>query len=288
MKDQAESLRRKMLASRGELARSIAVVSGKGGVGKSNFSTNFAYALIAQGKKVIIVDMDIGMGNIHILLGCTPRYSLMDYLVDREGIASITNETEEGLHFISGGSGLEEIMTWSADTFDRLTALFEHLQVEYDFVLFDMGAGATQQSVELIMAIDEVIVISTTEPTSITDAYSMMKFIVMREPDTSFYLVGNRIPKRQKGEEAVLRLQFAMRKFLGKETTILGYLPEDRVVQQAVLEQNPYFLSYPNAPISKKLLSMTTMFTTFQAEKETNPPSSFITKLRNIFLKGRE
>ncbi len=287
MRDQAESLRQKMLASRGALAKSIAVVSGKGGVGKSNFSTNFAYALIAQDKKVVIVDMDIGMGNIHILLGYTPTHSLMDYLVGTKGIESIINKTDEGLDFISGGSGLEQIMEWSEATFERLTYVFEHLQRNYDFVLFDMGAGATAQAIELIMAIDEVIVISTTEPTSITDAYSMMKFIVMRDPDTSLYLVGNRIPKKKNGNEAVLRLQFAMRKFLGKETTILGCLPEDDVVQKAVIQQKPYFLAYPNAPISKKIVTMTEMFTTFQS-KEVQNSSSFIKRLKSIFLRGRE
>lgn len=288
MRDQAESLRLKMLESQGALARSLAVVSGKGGVGKSSFSTNFAYALIAQGKKVVIVDMDIGMGNIHILLGQTPRYSLMDYLVGAQDIEAVINHTEDGLDFISGGSGLEKIMEWSEDTFERLTNIFEHLQKIYDFVLFDMGAGATQQAIDLIMAIDEVIVISTTEPTSITDAYSMMKFIVMRDPNVSLSLVGNRIPKRQNSNESVLRLQFAMRKFLDKETTVLGYLPEDQTVQKAVIEQKPYFLAYPNASISKKLLAMTEMFTTIQSEEKIQETSSFIKKLRNIFWRGRE
>lgn len=288
MRDQAENLRLKMLESQGALAKTMAIVSGKGGVGKSSFSTNFAYALIAQGKRVVIVDMDIGMGNIHILLGDTPQYSLMDYLVGAEDVNVVINKTAGGLDFISGGSGLEEILEWSEETFERLTNIFEHLQKMYDFVLFDMGAGATQQAIELIMAIDEVIVISTTEPTSITDAYSMMKFIVKKDPDVSLYLVGNRISKKQIGNESVLRLQLAMRKFLDKETTILGYLPEDPIVQKAVIEQKPYFIAYPNASISKKLLALTEMFTTIQSVEEEPKAPSFIKKLKNIFWKRRE
>lgn len=288
MRDQAETLRQKMLAAEGALARSIAVVSGKGGVGKSNFSTNFAYALIAQGKKVVIVDMDIGMGNIHILLGQAPKYNLMDYLVGREGIEVTVNETKEGLHFISGGSGLDQVVEWSDEMFERLTNAFEYLQKTYDFILFDMGAGATQRSIELIMAIDEVIVISTTEPTSITDAYSMMKFIVMKDPDTTFYLVGNRVPKKQDGAESVSRLQFAMKKFLQKETEILGYLPEDPVVQKAVIAQRPYFLAYPNAVISKKLSRMTETFTNVRSVPEAQGSSNFIKKLKKMFVRGRE
>ena len=98
MRDQAEELRLKMLKVQGKLSRSIAVVSGKGGVGKSNFSTNFAYALISKGEKVMIVDMDIGMGNIHVLLGMTPQSSLKDYLDGSKRIDEVINKTPEGLH----------------------------------------------------------------------------------------------------------------------------------------------------------------------------------------------
>ena len=99
--------------------------------------------------------------------------------------------------------------------FNRLILAFEQLQKDYDFILFDMGAGATQRSIELILAVDEIIVISTTEPTSITDAYSMMKFICLQDPDKTFHIVSNRVSKGDDGNDAVTRLQFAMRKFLG-------------------------------------------------------------------------
>lgn len=288
MRDQAEILRLKMLASQGELARSIAVVSGKGGVGKSNFSVNFAHALLSQGKKIIIVDMDIGMGNIHILLGSTPANSLQDYLVGDVALNSIINETTEGLSFIAGGSGLDTIMEWSDVIFERLTSAFEYLQKAYDFVLFDMGAGASQRAVELIVAIDEVIVISTPEPTSITDAYSMMKFIHLKDPDKTFYIVGNRI-SRGKGEiDAISRLQFAMKKFLQKETMILGVLYEDPFVQKAVIEQRPYFLTNPNAVSSQQLLRMTEVFTDDKVNQDSNSGVSFIAKLKRIFSRGRD
>lgn len=147
MRDQAEMLRRRMLESQETLARSIAIVSGKGGVGKSNFSTNFAYALTSKGKKVLIVDMDIGMGNIHILLGMAPRMSLRDYLVGAQGIEEVINKTLEGVEFISGGSGLDTVLEWSDTMFERLITGFEQLQRQYDFILFDMGAGATKNAI---------------------------------------------------------------------------------------------------------------------------------------------
>lgn len=287
MRDQAETLRLKMLKSQGALSRSIAIVSGKGGVGKSNFSTNFAYALLSKGKKVIIIDMDIGMGNIHILLGMAPQYSLKDYLMGTRELDEVINGTPEGLNFISGGSGLDMVMEWSAEMFDRLILAFEHLQQQYDVILFDMGAGATQRSIELIVAVDEIIVISTTEPTSITDAYSMMKFIYLRDPNKAFHIVGNRAARLGEGNDAVIRLQYAMRKFLEKETEILGFLPEDTAVHQAVLAQQPFLLLYPNAPISKRMIMIAETFIGTNVTTETKQGEGFLGKLRSIFSKGR-
>lgn len=288
MRDQAETLRLQMQKAQGKLARSIAIVSGKGGVGKSNFSTNFAYALHSKGQKVIIIDMDIGMGNIHILLGKTARNSLRDYLSDTRELKEVINETSQGLHFISGGSGFDSVMEWSEAMFDRLIQAFEALQQEYDFILFDMGAGATQQAIQLVIAVDEIIVISTTEPTSITDAYSMMKFICLKDPDKLFHIVGNRISKGTDGNDAVLRLQFAVRKFLDKEIKVLGFLPEDEVVRKAVIAQQPFLELFPNASVSKQMMSIASAFVDTQLTVNREKSGGFLNRLRAIFTKGRE
>lgn len=286
MHDQAEKLRRQMQKAQEPLARSIAIVSGKGGVGKSNFSTNFAYGLRSYGKKVIIIDMDIGMGNIHILLGMTPSNTLRDYLTESKELAEVINKAPEGLDFISGGSGLNSVMEWSKEMFERLITAFEYLQTEYDFILFDMGAGATQHVIDLVLAVDEIIVISTTEPTSITDAYSMMKFICLRDPDKQFHIVGNRVSKNEEGTDTVTRLQFAMRKFLDKETTILGLLPEDGSVHKAVLAQKPFLLLFPNAPISKKIKIIASTFVEFETTEILKNKQRFLGRLKNMFTKG--
>ena len=287
MRDQAETLRLKMMKSQGALSKSIAIVSGKGGVGKSNFSTNFAFALISKGKKVLIIDMDIGMGNIHILLGMTPQYSLRDYLLGTQELEIVINDAPGGLSFISGGSGLDTVMEWSPEMFERLIQAFEYLQKEYDFILFDMGAGATQSSIELIVSVDEIIVISTTEPTSITDAYSMMKFICLQNPEKMFSIVSNRVTKGDDGNDAITRLQYAMRKFLGKETKILGFLPEDPVVHKAVIAQEPFLLLFPNAPISKRMFAIAETFVSPSSTEEVNIGDGFLGKLRSLFTKGR-
>lgn len=287
MHDQAEALRLKMLKAQGKAARSVAIISGKGGVGKSNFTANFSYSLAQKGKKVLIIDMDIGMGNIHILFGVTPNHSLKDYLTGSKGLYDVITPLEDGLAFIAGGSGLETVMEWSESMFDRLIDAFSILQSDYDVILFDMGAGATKSSLDLILAVDEIILISTPEPTSITDAYSMMKFICLQEADKTFHIVSNRVLREEDGRDSVARLQLAMRKFLSAETNILGFLPDDMNVRNAVVAQTPFVKLYPNAQITKRMKAITESFLLGNQSSNSIESSGFLGKLKNIFRKGR-
>ena len=287
MHDQAEALRLKMLKAQGKAARSVAIISGKGGVGKSNFTANFSYSLAQKGKKVLIIDMDIGMGNIHILFGATPNHSLKDYLTGSKGLYDVITPLEDGLAFIAGGSGLETVMEWSESMFDRLIDAFSILQSDYDVILFAMGAGATKSSLDLILAVDEIILISTPEPTSITDAYSMMKFICLQEADKTFHIVSNRVLREEDGRDSVARLQLAMRKFLSAETNILGFLPDDMNVRNAVVAQTPFVKLYPNAQITKRMKAITESFLLGNQSSNSIESSGFLGKLKNIFRKGR-
>ncbi|RKQ19812.1 MinD/ParA family protein [Ureibacillus endophyticus] len=290
MRDQAEKLRMKMLQSQGSLGRSIAVVSGKGGVGKSNFSTNFAINLSLQGKKVVILDMDIGMGNVHILIGKTTQFSFKDYLMGEATLNEVMYEGPSNLKYIPGGSGLTSVMEWTKQMFDSLIIAFEELQKSFDYILFDMGAGAANWSLDLLTSIDEIIVISTAEPTSITDAYSMMKFIHLKDQSKKFYLLCNRAYSKEEGQETLQRLQNTMAKFLNKEVTILGSLPEDPVVRKAVREQVPFSIAYPDSPIAKTLKEIVIQFINNDEIKVIHAPvqsNSFLSKLRSIFSKGR-
>lgn len=292
MKDQAEKLRQKMLESEHKPGRSIAVVSGKGGVGKSNFTTNFATLLSKKGKKVAILDMDIGMGNVHILIGSSVKYSLKDYLDGQVPLEDVLCETKEGVSYISGGTGMSSLMEWSPDVFARLITAFDTLQKNYDFVLFDMGAGVVDWSLDLLTSIEEIIVISTAEPTSIMDAYSMMKFIHLKDPMKKFYLLCNRAFTVEEGQDTTQRLKTVMQRFLEKEVSILGSLPEDPVVRQAVRQQALFALLYPDAPVTKTMDKIVEQFLTTQAVMKevhaTNESIKFISKLKSIFSRGRE
>ncbi|MET0958940.1 MAG: MinD/ParA family protein [Psychrobacillus psychrotolerans] len=284
MRDQAEELRMKMLRNQNRLGRSLAVVSGKGGVGKSNFSINFSTTLSGHGKKVVLIDMDIGMGNIHILLGKSVQYNLKDYLVGEQPIESVLFEGPNDLQYISGGSGLSGVMEWTDEMFNRLIEAFEYLQKTFDYIVFDMGAGATSQTLDLLMSVDDIIVITTAEPTSITDAYSMMKYIYYKDSEKNFYLICNRAFSDEEGAETTGRLKLAMSKFLSKEITILGVLPEDSVVRKAVREQTPFSILYPQAEITKKLKKVVYTFTDLEDAIEATPKqNNFISRLKSLF-----
>lgn len=287
MRDQAEALRLKMMQTEVKSARSIAIISGKSGLGKTSFTTNFAMAMQAEGKRVIIIDMDIGMGNVHLLLGASVPSGLKEYLAGKNSLKEVIITTEAGLSFISGGSGLETVLEWTENRFDRLIKAFEALQKQYDYILFDMGAGASESSIELIVAVDDVIVIATSEPTSITDAYSMMKFICIRDPEKQFYIVNNRVQPGEDENEAITRLQFAMRKFLNKETTILGALPEDAIVHKSVVAQRPFVTCYPKSLISKRMNTIAANYISSGTDIDHNESSSFLSQLKKLFARGR-
>ncbi|GEK32544.1 MinD/ParA family protein [Kurthia sibirica] len=287
--DQAERLRHKMMAIDKISCKTIAVVSGKGGVGKSNFSTNFSIALAQLGHKVLVVDMDIGMGNIHILLGKSARNSLTHYLQGECTIQEVIHQDTYGIDFIAGGSGMSSILRWSDFMFERLIFAFNELQKNYDYILFDMGAGATEWSLQFIMAVDDIVVISTTEPTSVTDAYSMMKYIHTKDESKQYYVVSNRAFTIVEGQDSLQRLATTMQRFLNNTIQALGVIPEDMQVRKAIQQQKPFKALYPSAHASKAIDRIARIYVNgLQDEhmaQQTHEP--FLSKLRNLFSKGR-
>lgn len=285
--DQAEMLRHKMLTTKEEQCKTIAVVSGKGGVGKSNFSTNFSIGLAQLGHKVLIVDMDIGMGNIHILLGKSARNNLTHYLQGKCTIQEVIHQDTYGIEFIAGGSGMSSILRWSDFMFERLIFAFNELQKNYDYILFDMGAGATEWSLQFIMAVDDIVVVSTTEPTSITDAYSMMKYIHTKDSSKQYHVVSNRAFTIGEGQEMLNRLSQTMQRFLNNSIHMLGVIPEDMQVRKAIHQQVPYKHLFPNTSASKAINRIIRSYLNGSQNEEVDSTAPFLSKLRNLFSKGR-
>ncbi|MBS4198974.1 MinD/ParA family protein [Bacillus sp. FJAT-49732] len=285
MKDQAEKLRLKMTNLSKSHAKTIAVVSGKGGVGKSNISINIAMLLNKKGNRVLLFDFDIGMGNVNILLGKPSRLTLSEFLLEEVTLKDTVNDTFEGVSYIAAGNGLNETIQINERMLSRLLEGLRELQQQYDYIIFDMGAGATSASLKVLLAADDIIVITTPEPTAITDAYSMMKFICFEGATGNFFLICNRADSEKQGRETLERLKQTALKFLHKEVEPLGVLPEDSHVRKAVINQTAFSISYPRSAISVKLENLVHSYLEGNNTDSSNKAvDSFIHRLRRFFI----
>ena len=283
MHDQAELLRQRIRNNKDfPVAKVIAVVSGKGGVGKSNFSLNFSIGLAKQNKKVLIMDIDVGMGNINILIGQPGRYTIADHFNEGIPLRRAISSGPEGVHYIPGGTGLTDLFRMDQKQFNQFSYQFQSILEDYDYIILDMGAGITEQSMQFIIPANELIFITTPEPPAITDAYSMMKYLVGRT-EAPFYLLCNRATSRKEGNEVIIRLKKAAQQFLHKEIFMLGVLPDDKTVQKAVIRQIPFILFNPIAPSSDALYKIIDRYMG-TTDRETNQPVSFMKKMKSFLF----
>ena len=283
MYDQAENLRKLIERSQtGKKTKGVSVVSGKGGVGKTNISVNLAVGLSRLGKKVLIIDLDIGMANIDIITGVTAHSSIVDMIEHKLSIFDIITEGPASISLISGGSNLSKIFQLDAIKFSYFVRQLEQLNHHYDYVLFDLGAGITKDSLNFILASHEMMIVLTPEPTSITDGYALVKTINQHDQQLPMYLIVNSCENEDEGYETAMRFKRATREFLNVEISIIGTLPFDRTVSKAVRAQVP-FLMY--APKSKMSLSMDKLIYTYSGHELTKKKGldSFLTKLSTLF-----
>jgi flagellar biosynthesis protein FlhG len=272
MEDQAEHLRAIVNEQKSSVQpKTIAVVSGKGGVGKSNFSLNFAISLTKKGHSVLVFDLDIGMGNIDILMGLSSTYSIADFFTNGVPLKHMITQVPEGIHYISGGSGLSQLTNINQELFEIFTEQFSILLKDYEYIIFDMDAGINENSLRFILSVDEVIVITTPEPTSITDAYAAMKYITMKNNTIPFLIIVNRAQSEKEGIFTFNRISKVLTHFLNKNATLLGVLPDDQIISQAVRKQTPFIELNEKAPASKALSKITEMY----CQWDFNQPSTY-------------
>jgi flagellar biosynthesis protein FlhG len=287
MEDQAKHLRERLrMAESGIRTTSIAVISGKGGVGKSNFSLNFAMVLKEKGHSVLLVDMDIGMGNVDILLGVSSKYSIIDFFTKSIPLQEIICKIPGGIHYITGGSGLTKFTEITNTAFQHFFTQFSMILNQYEYVILDMGAGMNKDSLKFILSVDQVFVITTPEPTSIMDAYGAMKYIMMENSQIPFYMIVNRAQSEKEGQATFNRISKVMHQFLEKKAIFLGILPEDKVIQQAVKRQTPFIHFNGKAPASKSLKNIADQYCqqNFELVSPINNKTSFITNLKRILF----
>lgn len=257
--DQAENLRRmvKENTTPRRVARVITVTSGKGGVGKSNISVNLAIALSKLGNRVIILDADFGLANVEVMLGIRPQYNLADLMFHGKNLSDIITDGPENIGFISGGSGIQELTNLSKDQIIYLIQKLVELDERADVIIVDTGAGISDSVLEFVAASTEVLLVATPEPTSITDAYALLKTL-NRKTDVSMQetvikMIANRIDTFDDGRELYDKLSLVVNKFLNLKLEYLGAVPQDSYVSKAVMRQRPAILLYPNSNFSKAL-----------------------------------
>lgn len=279
MKDQASSLRKMASAPQdhkepvrgSRAARLITVASGKGGVGKSNFTLNFALSLQTLGRKVLVFDADIGMANIDVLMGASSTYNLYHLLYRKKTIHEIVQLGANGLPYIAGGSGMQELFSLSDRDLEYFAVQVDEIAQHVDYIIFDTGAGLSKENMKFIEAADECLIVTTPEPTSITDAYALMKIIHGQEKVTPFRLVVNRVDDEQEAGRVAEKLAGVAKRFLHADIPLLGSISEDPQVSKAVKRQVPYSLAYPNARASRDIqrLALRYLAVPSAAESET-------------------
>lgn len=286
MNDQAENLRKLLHMSNTteEQTKVVAVVSGKGGVGKSNFSLNFALELTKSGKKVLLFDLDIGMANVDILMGVSSKYTIVDMIERELSILDIIEEGPEGLSFIAGGSGLSSSFQLNPRKLSRFLQQIEQINGKYDYFIFDMGAGASKDSLHFILASHQIFVVTTPEPTSVTDAYAMIKYIQMKDQVIPISLVVNRAESELEGKKTFANLKLVTEQFLQKEIGLLGIVPNDPLVLKAVKAQKPFVLMKPDSKPSKAIQEIVLQFTGKKDNQSQASFGSFINKFKTFFI----
>lgn len=255
MNDQAQALRNLVqhqdAASEGRATRIVTVTSGKGGVGKSNFTLNFALSLQKLGKRVLIFDADIGMANIDVLMGRTAPFNLYHLLKRERTIWDIISEGPMGIHFIAGGSGFKDLLDLTNEELDYFGQEISKLHGRYDLILFDTGAGLSKETIKFIVAAQETVVVTTPEPTSITDAYALIKMVKAMNHQIDFKLVVNRASDSREGKQTADKIGLVAKQFLELDIPVLGVVLDDANVTKAVKKQVPFTIAYPNGDASK-------------------------------------
>ena len=239
-----------------ETTRVIAITSGKGGVGKTNLAVNLAVGLQMAGQRVMLIDADIGMANVNLLMGAVANRSLIDLLQDGVQLEDVVEDGVAGVKYISGVAGVEEALSLNRAEQKKLHKKLSLCSELADIVIIDTGAGLSRNVIEFVLAAEEVLLITTPEPTSLADAYAVIKAYATYTDRRNIQLVVNRIHEEEECDDVVDKINQTTQKFLGLTVDCLGYIYEDRAVRDAVHRQEPFVLSNQNSPAARCVLEL--------------------------------
>ena len=272
--DQAEKLRNVVKLKNQNLtqnARVITVTSGKGGVGKSNVAVNLAVQMQKLGKRVLIFDADFGLANVEVMFGAIPEYNLSDVIYRGKAVRDIITEGPVGIGFISGGTGITGMNDLSKEQILYLVKGLRELDEMADVILVDTGAGISDHVLEFVIASPEVLVITTPEPSSLTDSYSLLKALyrnpIFLRDKVRINIIANRVNSTEEGNAVFSKLESVVSQFLKGEIYFLGMIPQDREMENAVRSQKVVSIEKPNAPSSRAFKVLTNNYLNHEYEK---------------------
>jgi flagellar biosynthesis protein FlhG len=257
-RDQATRLRQAAPARR---SWSLAITSGKGGVGKTSLAVNLALALAQTGQRTRLVDGDLGLANVDVLLNLHPRHSLRDVIAGGMPLEEVILAGPAGLEVIPAASGVEALANLSRVARQFLVNRLQNLSLGTGVTILDTGAGVSKTVLALTLAADEVLVVTTPEPTAITDAYAMVKILSHRRPSLPVQLVVNLAEHAGQAREVHEHLKRIIQRFLHREIPLGGWIPRDACVERAVREQRPLALYFPYARATEAIRGMATRVT---------------------------
>lgn len=293
MKDQADKLRQIIsnIKSKNTVApelqekaapkrtsRVITVTSGKGGVGKTNVAVNLGITLSEYGFKVIVLDADFGLANIDVLFGIVPRFTLLDVINNKKTITEILTEGPKNVKFISGGSGIEQLAKLDKAQLERFIENIEILDKLADYIIIDTGAGVSESVISFVMAADEVLLVTNPEPTSITDAYALIKMVSNRDKNKHIKLIVNKAENQIEAENILRKLSMVAEKFLSIKLSPLGFLINDEIVPKSVKMQQPFTIAFPKSSPTKQIRDICKKLVQIKVERNQGGVRSFINK----------
>ena len=237
-------------------SRVITITSGKGGVGKTNIAVNLAIALQVTGKRVLLIDADIGMANVDVLLGSISKHNMLDLLEDGVELQDVLVEGPHGVNYISGSSGVEKALNFTYEERRILHKKLTNCDELADIILVDTGAGLGRHVVDFLIAADEVLLITTPEPTALSDAFAVIKMYNTHSEKKNIRLVVNRIFNEEERIEVTEKLNSTAKKMLNVPITCAGYIFEDRTVIECVKKQRPFIIENPSCLASKCIVQL--------------------------------
>ncbi len=254
MYDQAAGLR--ALAAKNkqvtveQKSRIIAVASGKGGVGKTSFSINVAIALQDLDCRVLIIDADLGTANVDVALGIKPDKNLGDIIAERATFQEAITEGPAGIDILAGTTADNSIFGLNQQQVAHLLSSASHIEKNYDIIMLDVGAGASNNVINFVLAADETFLITTPEPSSIMDVYSLVKILSNYRKKLNLSLLVNQIESEKEGRQVSGRIQRVIQEYIDITINLIGVIPFDRQFSQALKKQQAFIDNYPNSKAS--------------------------------------